>query len=270
MEEPPVVIGETSGASPSVEQHPAAKKPRFEAPKRKPGALPGPCSPEDVLWREIRDAASTDGVGMDAPIALVEMELEVVAVCSTGHGAALSTSPSSSRPWVVVVPGGLPGETDFPFATPIIQQALPAVRADIIKCIYTYTYKRGSSCATRCVGQGNHPCRRRLRPRTSSPSIARPQNPPSPPTSPPIPRSESKLADLAVDTGPELAGYVALTSHRNTEHKRAAHVRISGFERRGAACRIRDGFILFGDGFCFVIGGPRGTIFIFLPTPQSF
>jgi hypothetical protein len=38
MEEPPVVIGETSGASPSVEQHPAAKKPRFEAPVSVPTA----------------------------------------------------------------------------------------------------------------------------------------------------------------------------------------------------------------------------------------
>ncbi|KAJ7272515.1 tRNA methyltransferase, partial [Mycena rebaudengoi] len=143
MEEPPVVIGDTRGASPSAEQHPAAKKPRLEAPvsvptpvsvpnpappkkmtkkmtkrqKRKPGALPEPCSPEDVLWREIRDVlgaecvdtAFADGTDMDAPIALGEMELEVVALCSTG--SALATSPSSPRPWVVVVPGGLPGET---------------------------------------------------------------------------------------------------------------------------------------------------------------
>jgi tRNA (uracil-5-)-methyltransferase len=60
--------------------------------KSKPGALPKLCSPEDVLWREIRDVlgaecvdtAFADGTDMDAPIALGEMELEVVALCSTG------------------------------------------------------------------------------------------------------------------------------------------------------------------------------------------
>ncbi|KAJ7272506.1 hypothetical protein C8J57DRAFT_1599902 [Mycena rebaudengoi] len=129
MEEPPVVIGDTSGASPSVEQHPGTKKPRLQlgarlralpcpAPrkkittkmtkrqKRNPGALPEPCSPEDVLWLEIRDVLSAECV--DAAfadgIALGEMELEVVALCSTG--GPLATSPAL----VVVIPGGLPGE----------------------------------------------------------------------------------------------------------------------------------------------------------------
>ncbi|KAJ7272469.1 hypothetical protein C8J57DRAFT_1129517, partial [Mycena rebaudengoi] len=68
------------------------KKKVTKRQKRKSGALPEPCSPEDVLWREIRDvlggecgdAASTDGTGIDAPMALVEMELEAVALCSTG------------------------------------------------------------------------------------------------------------------------------------------------------------------------------------------
>ncbi|KAF7350725.1 S-adenosyl-L-methionine-dependent methyltransferase [Mycena sanguinolenta] len=115
---------------------PAAKKPRLMVPKVPPAsgkavsqsksqkrraqynALPEPCSAEDVLWKEINDvlgedyvnAALADGTDRQSPFEYhQELELQVVAICSTG--SALAKSPESSRPWVVVVPFSLPGET---------------------------------------------------------------------------------------------------------------------------------------------------------------
>ncbi|KAJ6597952.1 tRNA methyltransferase [Mycena sp. CBHHK59/15] len=120
---------------------PVAKKPRLEEPKKttsssvsaKPPAkalskrqkkrhqhnsLPEPCSSEDVLWHEINDvlgedcvkSALADGTDMQSPFAYhQELEMQVVALCSTG--SALATSAEANRPWVVVVPFALPGET---------------------------------------------------------------------------------------------------------------------------------------------------------------
>ncbi|KAJ7358328.1 tRNA methyltransferase [Mycena albidolilacea] len=126
-------IGQVRAPSPPSGA-PAAKKPRLAANKG-PGparttqsksqkrraqynSLPELCSPEDVLWREIKgvlgedyvDAALADGTDRQSPFEYhQELELQVVAACSTG--SALATSPESSRPWVVVVPFSLPGET---------------------------------------------------------------------------------------------------------------------------------------------------------------
>ncbi|KAJ7237562.1 tRNA methyltransferase [Mycena haematopus] len=127
--------GAVRALSPSLEA-PAAKKPRLLTQKAPPASgkavgqsktqkrkaqynsLPEPCSPEDILWREINDvlgenyvnAALTDGTDRDSPFEYhQELEMQVVAICSTG--TALATSPGLSRPWVVVVPFSLPGET---------------------------------------------------------------------------------------------------------------------------------------------------------------
>ncbi|KAJ7146892.1 tRNA methyltransferase [Mycena epipterygia] len=129
---------ETRAPSPPSEA-PAAKKPRLEPPtpppasassvpapkqsksqkrRQKHDALPEPCSSDDVLWREINDvlgeeyvnAALADGTDRQSPFEYhQELEMQVVALCSTG--SALATSAASSRPWVVVVPFCLPGET---------------------------------------------------------------------------------------------------------------------------------------------------------------
>ncbi|KAJ7834980.1 tRNA methyltransferase [Mycena olivaceomarginata] len=118
-------IGQVRAPSPPSGA-PAAKKPRLAAnkgsgPARTTHAIqfaPELCSPEDVLWREIKgvlgedyvDAALADGTDRQSPFEYhQELELQVVAACSTG--SALATSPESSRPWVVVVPFSLPGET---------------------------------------------------------------------------------------------------------------------------------------------------------------
>ncbi|KAJ6556644.1 S-adenosyl-L-methionine-dependent methyltransferase [Mycena vulgaris] len=127
--------GETRAPSPPSDA-PVAKKPRLEAPKSAPqppkaqkqsksqkrrqqyNALPEPCSSEDVLWREINDVlgedyvngALADGTDRQSPFEYhQELEMQVVALCSSG--SALATSPESTRPWVVVVPFCLPGET---------------------------------------------------------------------------------------------------------------------------------------------------------------
>ncbi|KAJ7438144.1 S-adenosyl-L-methionine-dependent methyltransferase [Mycena latifolia] len=129
--------GETRAPSPPSDA-PLAKKPRLEpsksvhvppaskAPKlsksqkrrQQYNALPEPCSSEDVLWREINDilgedyvnAALADGTDRQSPFEYhQELEMQVVALCSTG--SALATSAKSIRPWVVVVPFCLPGET---------------------------------------------------------------------------------------------------------------------------------------------------------------
>ncbi|KAF7362604.1 S-adenosyl-L-methionine-dependent methyltransferase [Mycena venus] len=128
-------VGEVRAPSPPSDA-PAAKKPRLQAHKGAPASdkarslsksqkrraqynsLPEPCSADDVLWREINDVLGEDYVnnalaeGTDRQSPFVyhqELELQVVALCSTG--SALATSSESSRPWVVVVPFSLPGET---------------------------------------------------------------------------------------------------------------------------------------------------------------
>ncbi|KAJ7194883.1 tRNA methyltransferase [Mycena pura] len=135
---PTTVTGDVRAPSPSSDG-PAAKKPRLDVPTAPPAsaippkaprqtktqkrkaqynALPEPCSPDDVLWREINDVlgevyvnnALSDGTDRQSPFEYhQEMEVQVVALSSTG--TALATSSGSSRPWVVVVPFALPGET---------------------------------------------------------------------------------------------------------------------------------------------------------------
>ncbi|KAJ7078227.1 tRNA methyltransferase [Mycena crocata] len=138
--------GETRGASPPADA-PAAKKPRLEASMGDPvtskvnvarpaaakkpskqsksqkkrqqyNALPERCSADDVLWREIKDvlgeeyvnAALEEGTDRQSPFEYhQELEMQVVALCSSG--SALVTSAEASRPWVVVVPFCFPGET---------------------------------------------------------------------------------------------------------------------------------------------------------------
>ncbi|KAJ7099227.1 S-adenosyl-L-methionine-dependent methyltransferase [Mycena belliarum] len=125
--------GETRAPSPPPDAR-AAKRPRLESPtqttvsppqlsksqkrRQQYNALPEACSPDDVLWREINDvlgedyvnAALADGTDRQSPFEYhQELEMQVVALCSTG--SALATSAESARPWVVVVPFCLPGET---------------------------------------------------------------------------------------------------------------------------------------------------------------
>ncbi|KAJ7660000.1 S-adenosyl-L-methionine-dependent methyltransferase [Mycena rosella] len=129
-------IGETRASSPPSDA-PAPKKPRLEAPdvpkstaakqpkqsksqkrRQQYSALPEPCSADDVLWREINDVLGADyvktalaeGTDRQSPFEYhQELEMRVVALCSSG--VALATSAEASRPWVVVVPFCLPGET---------------------------------------------------------------------------------------------------------------------------------------------------------------
>ncbi|KAK7057872.1 S-adenosyl-L-methionine-dependent methyltransferase [Favolaschia claudopus] len=127
--------GDVRPPSPPSEP-PAAKKPRLQDNKAGPSSarghsqsksqkrraqynsLPEPCSADDVLWREINEVlgkeyvegALKDGTDRQSPFEYhQELQLQVVALCSTG--SALATSPDSTRPWVVVVPFSLPGET---------------------------------------------------------------------------------------------------------------------------------------------------------------
>jgi tRNA (uracil-5-)-methyltransferase len=101
-------IGQVRAPSPPSGA-PAAKKPRLAANKGSGPArttqsksqkrraqynsLPELCSPEDVLWREIKgvlgedyvDAALADGTDRQSPFEYhQELELQVVAACSTG------------------------------------------------------------------------------------------------------------------------------------------------------------------------------------------
>ncbi|KAJ7744236.1 tRNA methyltransferase [Mycena maculata] len=137
-------VGTARAPSPPSEP-PVAKKPRLEAPEQpvslpvstpafktasKPkqsktqkrrqqyNALPEPCSSDDVLWREITEILGEEYVNTNlaeetdrlSPFEYhQELEMQVVAICSTG--SALATSTESSRPWVVVVPFCFPGET---------------------------------------------------------------------------------------------------------------------------------------------------------------
>ncbi|KAJ7189864.1 hypothetical protein GGX14DRAFT_607794 [Mycena pura] len=137
---PTTVTGDVRAPSPSSDG-PAAKKPRLDVPtvppasaippkaprqtkmqKRKAqySALPEPCSPDDVLWREINDVLGeayvnnslSDKTDRQSPFEYhqeLEVLVQVVALSSTG--SALATPSGSSRPWVVVVPFALPGET---------------------------------------------------------------------------------------------------------------------------------------------------------------
>ncbi|KAJ7189114.1 tRNA methyltransferase [Mycena filopes] len=99
---------------------PATDRPKSKRQSRKDAynALPEACSGEDILWREINlilgkeycEQALREETDRQSPFEYhQELELEVVAISSTG--AALATSSESSRPWVVVVPFALPGET---------------------------------------------------------------------------------------------------------------------------------------------------------------
>ncbi|KAJ6550713.1 tRNA methyltransferase [Mycena sp. CBHHK59/15] len=118
-------MAEQSPRAPSPPQtlHVSAKPPAKALSKRQKkrhqhNSLPEPCSSEDVLWHEINDvlgedcvkSALADGTDMQSPFAYhQELEMQVVALCSTG--SALATSAEANRPWVVVVPFALPGET---------------------------------------------------------------------------------------------------------------------------------------------------------------
>ncbi|KAF8196298.1 S-adenosyl-L-methionine-dependent methyltransferase [Mycena galopus ATCC 62051] len=136
-------IGEVRAPSPPSAPAPAAKRARLESnnnnrtqypasnaygkarslsktQKRRAqyNSLPEPCSADDVLWREIIgvlgqdyvDTALAEGTDRQSPFEYhQELEMQVVAICSTG--SALATTPASPRPWVVVVPFALPGET---------------------------------------------------------------------------------------------------------------------------------------------------------------
>ncbi|KAJ7272472.1 hypothetical protein C8J57DRAFT_1599813 [Mycena rebaudengoi] len=237
-----------SSTHPRPRLHPAqTDKENDEALEAPAGALLEPYSPEDVLRPEIReecvDAAFADGTDMNAPIALGEMELEVVTLSSIylfAPGSALAASPGSPRPWTVVAPGGLPGET----------LRRPAAVAG------------GSISAAHGCGRG----RRRRRPTNPADSAA-------------------VTSNLAVDTDPELAGPVALTSLRDTAREQVCSARLSilsisnrtgfsffGMEPHGfpdSSCAGRS--VAFGmGGFYFIFWAARDDIDFPSNSAQSF
>ncbi|KXN80741.1 tRNA (uracil(54)-C(5))-methyltransferase [Leucoagaricus sp. SymC.cos] len=88
--------------------------------KRKKPDLPEPCSPEDVLWREIKsvlgayvvEKAIEDGVEFDSPFSLQqEVEVVVKSLSPSGDAVAIPASDELSKaPWAIILPFSLPGE----------------------------------------------------------------------------------------------------------------------------------------------------------------
>ncbi|KAJ6592841.1 S-adenosyl-L-methionine-dependent methyltransferase [Mycena capillaripes] len=160
--------GEVRAPSP-LAAAPAAKRPRLEGRKQFPSSssaprlsktqkrkaqynsLPEACSSDDVLWREINDVLGEDyvntaleeGTDRQSPFEYhQELEMQVVAFCSTG--SALATTAESSRPWVVVVPFALPGET---VRVRVYRNARLHSFADLIEVITPNTELRDDSRA---------------------------------------------------------------------------------------------------------------------------
>ncbi|KAJ7648021.1 S-adenosyl-L-methionine-dependent methyltransferase [Roridomyces roridus] len=113
LDDPPKVDVQGDAAPP-----PGNAKPPKKSKKQKFKDLPEACSSEDVLWQEIKDILGAEYVDTAVKEGTVrkspfeqrqELEVEVVAMSSSG--TALATSSSASRPWVVVVPFCVPGET---------------------------------------------------------------------------------------------------------------------------------------------------------------
>ncbi|KAF7304637.1 S-adenosyl-L-methionine-dependent methyltransferase [Mycena kentingensis (nom. inval.)] len=134
---PPLVLrnlGGTLRQQPMSDPEPPVKRQRTENPSRPQkkhkfpskrqkrklalNSLPEPCSHEDILWQEIKDilgeqyveTALKNASDRDAPFEKYDhIDVQVVALSSTG--TALATCEAAARPWVVVFPFGLPGET---------------------------------------------------------------------------------------------------------------------------------------------------------------
>ncbi|EKM75220.1 hypothetical protein AGABI1DRAFT_64825 [Agaricus bisporus var. burnettii JB137-S8] len=88
--------------------------------KNKKFALPEACSPEDVLWHEIKSVlgpsvvgkAIEEGVEYESPFSFHE-EVEVVVKSLSPSGDAVAVAVEerfSSTPWAIIVPLALPGE----------------------------------------------------------------------------------------------------------------------------------------------------------------
>ncbi|KAF5346081.1 hypothetical protein D9756_010839 [Leucocoprinus leucothites] len=82
--------------------------------------LPEPCSPEDVLWQEIKlvlgadvvEKAIEEGVQLESPFSpQEEVEVVVKSLSPGGDAIAISTNEKHHKtPWAIVVPFSLPGE----------------------------------------------------------------------------------------------------------------------------------------------------------------
>ena len=136
------LVASTSTAPAATRQKQASsggKKSKKKTGKR--GRVPPePYSPDDVLWRDVRDLLGADvadkiieeGNEWESPFNYEEeLEVEVSAISSTGVSAhtgsvsrtstqaqlrnslgdGLAVAPSPKPPWVIVVPFVLPGET---------------------------------------------------------------------------------------------------------------------------------------------------------------
>ncbi|KAJ7431941.1 tRNA methyltransferase [Mycena galericulata] len=118
---------------------PPPKKSKSQKRREQHNSLPEACSSDDVLWREIKevlgadyvDSAVAEGTDKQSPFQYhQELEMQVVAICSTG--SALATSSEASRPWVVVVPFCLPGET---VRVRVFRNARMHSQADLIEVV---------------------------------------------------------------------------------------------------------------------------------------
>ncbi|KAF9441678.1 S-adenosyl-L-methionine-dependent methyltransferase [Macrolepiota fuliginosa MF-IS2] len=88
--------------------------------KHKKADLPEPCSPDDVLWHEIKSVLGADvvgkviegGVEYDSPFTFhQEVEVLVKSLSPGGDAVAVPTNEEQRKtPWVIIVPFALPGE----------------------------------------------------------------------------------------------------------------------------------------------------------------
>ncbi|KAJ3548487.1 hypothetical protein NMY22_g1238 [Coprinellus aureogranulatus] len=127
----------------------SGKKKQTKRQKRKVQSLPEPCSPEDVLWKDIVsvlgqeavDASMEEGNDLQSPFAVHdEVEVEVKILGSNGEGIAVPVD--SKRPWVVVVPLTLPGER---VRTRIYRQARMHSVGDLVEVVTPNTSLRDMS-----------------------------------------------------------------------------------------------------------------------------